>query len=136
MSPPNLPPVDRQPAGEPHFDMEGFIGYILLGGVLLSMTLVIVGLGWNWVATGNLGVAHMVKGTNLLRFLTAIAHGASLSKSQPDLLVNLGIGVLMLTPYLRVLGSTLYFAFALRSFKYTVFTCFVLCILTYVLFIR
>jgi len=48
----------------------------------------------------------------------------------PRRLVNLGIGVLMLTPYLRVLTSLLYFL-ASRDWKYSVFTSVVLLVLTY-----
>jgi len=116
--------------------MEGFIGYILLVGVALSLTLVVVGVGWHWITTGKLGVSYLIKGVNLLRFLSAITRGTSSRASWPDLLVNLGIGVLMLTPYMRVLGSALFFAFAARNWKYTVFTTFVLSVLTYSLFVR
>ncbi|MDH7482531.1 MAG: DUF1634 domain-containing protein [Armatimonadota bacterium] len=100
--------------------VEGFIGYILLGGVALSMTLVVVGVGWHWLATGKLGVSYLIKGVNLLWFLSAIAQGTSSRAARRDPLVNLGIGVLMLTPYMRVLGSALFFAFMARNWKYTV----------------
>ena len=55
---------------------------------------------------------------------------------QPRLLINLGIALLMLTPYVRVLASTFYFALAERNPKYTLFTGFVLAVLTYSLFLR
>jgi uncharacterized membrane protein len=41
----------------------------------------------------------------------------------------------MLTPYIRVLASLLYFAFVERNRKYTVFTGFVFAVLTYSLFL-
>jgi len=48
--------------------------------------------------------------------------------------MNVGLAVLMLTPYARVLASVLYFALVERSAKYTIFTGFVLAVLTYSLF--
>ena len=50
------------------------------------------------------------------------------------MLVNLGIAVLLLTPYVRVLMSMLYFVFVERNLKYALFTGFVLAMLTYGLF--
>jgi len=55
---------------------------------------------------------------------------------RPRLLVNLGLVVLLLTPYARVLASMLYFALVERNRKYTAFTTFVLLTLTYSLFLR
>jgi uncharacterized membrane protein len=43
----------------------------------------------------------------------------------------MGIGVLMLTPFVRVLASVVYFAFVEHNWKYTLFTAFVLSVLTY-----
>jgi uncharacterized membrane protein len=51
--------------------------------------------------------------------------------ARPRLLVNLGIAVLMLTPYVRVLASMLYFMLVERNLKYGLFTAFVLAMLTY-----
>jgi len=42
----------------------------------------------------------------------------------------------MLTPFVRVLTSVFYFAFVERNWKYTLFTGFVLGLLTYSLFLR
>ena len=44
--------------------------------------------------------------------------------------------MLLLTPYVRVLASMLYFALVERNLKYSVFTAFVLLVLTYSLFLR
>ena len=43
--------------------------------------------------------------------------------------------MLLLTPYVRVLASLLYFAFAARNWKYALFTGFVLAVLSYSLFL-
>jgi uncharacterized membrane protein len=55
---------------------------------------------------------------------------------RPRVLINMGIAVLMLTPFVRVLASVFYFALVERNWKYTLFTGFVLCVLTYSLFLR
>jgi len=113
-------------------NMESLIGYILLGGVMLSIGLIVAGVVWHWLVTGNLTVTHLARGTNLLGFLAATLRLGRV----PSTLVNLGIGVLMLTPYVRVLGSAFYFALVEHNRKYTAFTIFVLGVLTYTLFIR
>ena len=46
--------------------------------------------------------------------------------------ISLGIAALLLTPYLRVLVSSGYFAFVERDLKYTLFTTFVFAVLTLV----
>jgi uncharacterized membrane protein len=52
------------------------------------------------------------------------------------LFINSGIVVLLLTPYVRVLASMLYFAAVEHNLKYTLFTGFVFSVLTYSLFLR
>ena len=42
----------------------------------------------------------------------------------------------MLTPYVRVAASMLYFGIAEHNWKYTLFTLFVFTVLTYSLFLR
>jgi uncharacterized membrane protein len=118
------------------FDMEILVGYILLGGVLLSMVLVSAGLMWRWIATGRLGLDYSIGGMNLFEFVLADARQVAADAVRPRLLVNLGIAALMLTPYVRVLASMLYFAFIERNAKYTLFTGFVFSVLTYSLFLR
>lgn len=119
--------VDALTAG-----MESMIGYVLLGGVLLSIALIAGGLVWRWVVNGDLSFTHFARGENLLRFFAATI----LLGKRPSMLVNMGIVALMLTPYIRVLGSAFYFALVEHNRKYTAFTVFVLSVLTYTLFIR
>jgi len=114
--------------------MEVLIGDILLAGVLISAFLIIAGLLWDWQTTGNLDLNYRLSGTNLLAFVVAAA-GQFLSPGERgQALVSLGVGVLLLTPFARVLASVLFFAFGERNWKYTVFTAMVLAILTYSLF--
>ena len=73
---------------------------------------------------------------NLFDFMTAEIKSASAGAIRPRLLVGLGIGAILLTPYSRVLASLLFFAFVEHNWKYTAFTGFVLAVLTYSLFLR
>ena len=118
------------------FDMEVLVGYILLIGVLLSMALIAIGVVWHWLTTGQLGLEYSISGMNLFEFVLTDLRQVFTDTLRPRLFVNLGIATLMLTPYVRVLASMLYFAFVERNRKYTVFTAFVFSVLTYSLFLR
>jgi uncharacterized membrane protein len=120
----------------PRLDIEILIGALLLEGVLLSIGLLLLGLVWQWATTGHLGIDYTIRGMNLFQFVLADIHQVASGSLSPGLLVNIGIAVLMLTPYMRVLVSMVYFAIIERNRKYTFFTAFVLSILTYSLFLR
>jgi uncharacterized membrane protein len=117
-------------------NMETVVGYILLGGVLLSVALIAGGLAWHWVTTGQLQFEYLVGGMDLARFITNDLQQLIVGPIHPRDLINLGIAVLILTPYVRILASVLYFAFVARNWKYTLFTASVLGVLTYSLFGR
>jgi len=119
-----------------HFDMESLVGYILLTGVLLSVALLTVGFIWRWVRVGNLRFEHSIVGMNFFEFILSTLRQMASQAFRPRLFLNMGIGVLMLTPFVRVLASVFYFAFVERNWKYTLFTSFVLSVLTYSLFLR
>jgi uncharacterized membrane protein len=116
--------------------MEGVVGYILLGGVLVSMALVVGGLLWHWAAAGHLGLEYSLAGMNLFQFVLADIRQVAADAFRPRLLVNLGVAVLLLTPYARVFASMVYFALVERNHKYALFTGFVFAVLTYSLFLR
>lgn len=119
-----------------HLDMEILIGYILLGGVLLSVALLAIGFVWRWVRVGNLRFDYSIVGMNFFEFILSSLQQMASHDVRPRVLVNMGIAVLMLTPFVRVLASVFYFALVERNWKYTLFTGFVLCVLTYSLFLR
>ena len=118
------------------FDMEILVGYILLIGVLLSIALIAIGIVWRWLTTGQLGIEYSIVGMNLYEFVLADIRQIFSGGFRPRLFVNMGIAVLMLTPYVRVFASMLYFAFVERNRKYTLFTAFVFSVLSYSLFLR
>jgi uncharacterized membrane protein len=119
-----------------HASMESVVGYILLGGVLLSVALIVGGLAWHWVTTGQLWFEYPVGGMDLARFIFSDLQQLAVDPIRPRYLVNLGIAVLILTPYVRIMASVLYFAFVARNWKYALFTALVLGALTYSLFGR
>ena len=116
--------------------MEVLIGWVLLAGVTLSAFLVIVGLAWRLIETGELGADYTLPKTNFFHFVVANVRAIATERLAPRLLINLGVAVLMLTPFVRVAASLFFFLFAERNWKYSVFTAFVLAVLTYSLFLR
>jgi uncharacterized membrane protein len=128
-------PVQKEKRDD-HFDMEILVGYILLAGVLLSVALLSAGLVWHWARWGNLRFEHSIVGMNFFEFILTTLRQTASHAVRPRLVLNMGIGVLMLTPFVRVLASVFYFAFVERNRKYTLFTGFVFCVLTYSLFLR
>ncbi len=121
--------------GRQPFDMEVLVGYILLVGVLTSVGLILAGLVWHWARTGEIGIAYNITGMNFFEFLLKGLQQVN-DQMRPRVLMSLGIAALLLTPFVRVLASMIYFAFAARNWKYTLFTGFVLAVLTYSLFLR
>ena len=124
----------RPRARRARVDVEAVVGYTLMAGVLTSLVLVAVGLAWHWIVRGTLQFDYTLPGTNVADFLRADVEQAALAPTRPRLLVNWGIAVLLLTPYVRVLASMIYFALVDRDWKYTLFTAFVLGTLTYSIF--
>ncbi len=118
------------------FDMEVLVGYILQVGVLVSMALIAIGVVWRMINTGQPSFDYTLSGMNFFEFLLTDIQQVFAGAFRPRLFVNLGIGTLMLTPYIRVLASMVYFAVVAHNFKYTVFTFVVFAILTYSLFLR
>ena len=117
--------------------MEGVIGYLLLAGVVASGVMLGAGMLWDKLATGHVQLSYLISGMNFFQFLFSDVH-ALLSGSHvgPHLLVNFGIALLLLTPYIRVLASVAFFALVERNAKYALFTLFVAIVLTFSLFLR
>jgi uncharacterized membrane protein len=118
------------------FEMDTLVGTILQDGVLLSLGLILAGMCWRWLRTGGLALDYRIAGMNLFEFVTGEIRLAARGTVRPRLLINLGIAVLMLTPFIRVAASVVYFMGVLRNWKYTLFTAVVLTVLTYSLFLR
>lgn len=118
------------------FEMDALVGTILQDGVLLSLGLILAGMCWRWLRTGGLALDYQITSVNLFQFVVDEVRLALHGTVRPRLLINLGIAVLMLTPFIRVAASVVYFMGVLRNWKYTLFTAVVLTVLTYSLFLR
>jgi uncharacterized membrane protein len=115
--------------------MDAVVGGLLAGGVITSLALIIAGLLWHRLSTGVATFDAPLGGTDALRLLVGDLRLAASGRMSSRLLVSLGVAVLLFTPYLRVLASVVFFAVE-RNWKYTVFTSFVLIVLTYSLLMR
>jgi uncharacterized membrane protein len=124
---------DRERLGA---QMDTLIGTVLLVGVATSLFLVTAGMLWHWATTGSGRLDYPIGGTNLLDFVLGDVRTLARGAVRPRALVNLGIAVLLLTPYLRVLASVLYFGIAERDWRYTLITACVLGTLTWSLVLR
>lgn len=131
----DLPSTD--PASDAPRDarMEVLIGDLLFSGVVISASLLLTGLLWNAVKTGRLRLDYTIEGRDLYRFALKELREV-LTTPKPRLILNLGVVVLMFTPFLRVVTSVLYFAVVERSLKYTLIAGVVLAILAYSLLLR
>ncbi len=133
---PPAPPLTEEDLLRGHHPLETAVGYILQVGVLLSALLLAIGLTWRWFVTGHFAIEYSIHGVNLFQFVVQEVRLALAEAFRPRLFVNLGIAVLLLTPYIRVFASMILFAAVERNAKYTAFTAFVLAVLTYTLFLR
>jgi uncharacterized membrane protein len=121
----------RSPAGQ-----DALVGYVLLLGVLLSVSLVTAGLIWHLVVTGQASLTYPIRGGNFVEFVWQDVRQLATGAVQPQSLISSGIAVLMLTPYARLFISLFHFIFVERDAKYALFTAVSLAILTYSLFLR
>jgi uncharacterized membrane protein len=115
-------------------DLNTLVDVILLSGLALSVTLILAGLGWQWISTGSVGFFPSISSHNLLEYMLYVLRNITVAEMGPAALVNGGIAALLLTPFFRVLASVLYFGFRERNRIYTVITGFVLIVLAIVLF--
>lgn len=130
------PTVATKPAPRGQKKMDLLVGYLLLCGVLLSMALIVGGMIWRFARIGRISLSQQIAGMNLFEFVAGEVRIVLADHLRPRTLIACGIAVLMLTPYIRVLASMLYFMFALKNWKYSLFTAIVLGVLTFSLFIR
>lgn len=126
--------TNSAPQGQKKMDL--LVGYLLLSGVVLSMALIVGGMIWRFIRIGQLSLSQQIAGMNLFEFVLSEVRIVVADHLRPRTLIACGIAVLMLTPYLRVLASMLYFMFALKNWKYSLFTAIVLGVLTFSLFIH
>jgi uncharacterized membrane protein len=120
---------DRNSSGT---QFELAISYLLAAGVVTSLILIAVGILLFYFQFGDLAISEkkvmFLQEKNFFYFLYDLLRGAN-SQGKSLWIMTLGIVVLILTPYARVLLSVLYFLWE-RDFKFSCITLLVLVILT------
>lgn len=110
-------------------DLEILISRLLTSGVFLSVLFISVGVGLYFAQTGGLNLVlsddWVLKGKTLFDVFGRLFSRSNLSYA----LMSIGILFLMLTQYIRVVMSVIYFVF-IRDWRYVVITLVVLVILT------
>lgn len=113
--------------------LEEVIGYILMIGVITSLMMELAGLVLYVTDERTMEIdlkdpEACVRSRNFFAYILDVA---SSMFGNPDYasLMALGLVLLMLTPYLRVVASAVYFAFS-RNYKYVAITLIVLAMLT------
>jgi uncharacterized membrane protein len=113
--------------------LETAISYLLIIGVVLSLALETAGIAIFYKSRGSLDIllqdkAMFIQGRDFFSFLYQLfARGPM--QNTGIFLMTLGIAALILTPFVRVIVSALYFAWK-RDARYVLITAFVLVALT------
>lgn len=113
--------------------MEPLIGAILRVGSLAGSGLVLAGLVWASQTTGYLELTDPLTAHTVLRFFLSGVQHAKLPQTMPGALVRLGLAILLLTPYVRVIASAWYFQVVERQRAYALMSALTVLLLTYVL---
>ena len=113
--------------------LETTISYLLIIGVVLSLALEIAGIAIFYRSHGNLDIllqdkAMFIQGRNFFSFLYQLFAEEPMQNTGV-FLMTLGVAVLILTPFVRVIASAIYFAWK-RDSRYVLITAFVLVALT------
>ena len=111
---------------------ERIIGYILISGVVISLFLEVIGIILYYRSYGQFKIledkAVFIHGRNFFYFLGQLIQGEHI-RQKALWLMTLGIAILMLTPYVRVILSVIHFSRE-KNVKYVFITLFVLALLT------
>jgi len=113
--------------------LEKIISYILIVGVMTSLIMEAVGLVLYAMDKGTTEIdlsdpEAYISSQDFFAYVIGVVT-LTLSDFNYASVMALGLALLMLTPYLRVVASVIYFAFS-RNYKYVVITLIVLAMLT------
>ena len=124
--------MKNEKLGSGESGLETAISYMLIVGVITSLLLEIAGIILLYRSYGNLAISQdarvFIRGRDFFTFIYQQftgSHPAGLG----ILLMTAGIIALILTPYLRVVASAIYFGVE-KNLKYLVITLFVLIVVT------
>jgi uncharacterized membrane protein len=112
--------------------LETIISILLITGVILSLLLEVAGVIMLYREYGTLTISRspemFVHGRDFFTFMFQQFSGKSTEGSAIQFMIA-GIIVLILTPYIRVVASAIYFGWV-KNIKFVVITLFVLIVLT------
>ena len=112
--------------------LETAISYLLIIGVVFSLILEAIGLILFYYSFANLNILEnevvFIRGNDFFSFVVTIFQGENM-QNNAILFMTLGLVTLILTPYVRVITSVIYFAWE-KNRKYLLVTLFVLVLLT------
>lgn len=112
-------------------NLRDLMSYILTFGVLLSIIFLSIGVSIYSIQTREITLEEKwtLKGENLFIVLNSIISNINLQSDLSYIFMAIGIIILMLTQYIRVIISVAYFSI-MKDFKYVAITLIVLIILT------
>ena len=112
--------------------LETTISYLLIIGVIFSLILEAIGLILFYYSFANLNILEnevvFIRGNDFFSFVVTLFQGENI-QNNAILFMTLGLVTLILTPYVRVITSVIYFAWK-KNKKYLLVTLFVLVLLT------
>jgi uncharacterized membrane protein len=112
--------------------LEAIISVLLIAGVVLSVSLEVIGIILYFGAYGNVTVSQSpnvyIAGENFFAFIYQTLQDLFVSENVL-LFLTLGVIILILTPYIRAITSFVYFAWE-RNRPYVLITLFVIVVLT------
>jgi len=114
------------------FDRESFLAAILKTGLVVGLGLLIAGSLWQRQSTGHVQFERSLQGGNILQLLIDACRPASALR-WPQRFLHVGISVLILTPYVRILASAWYFGYVERNHRYAMYAGCACLLLTYIL---
>lgn len=122
--------IRRRGSGESR--LETVISYLLMAGVSISLLLEITGITLLYHAYGHLTISQasniFIQGHDFFSFIWDQFQGKHTGGSA-IIFMTAGIIVLILTPYIRVIASVIYFGWE-KNLKYVLITIFVLLVVT------
>ncbi len=116
------------------FDMEPLISAILQNGMLLSAGLVAASLVIDKVGRQRQVAEHVIQAVSIPVLISADLHRFWSPDFWSRLLMDSGVAVLLITPYVQLCVTTLYFTLVESRWTYALYAGITLAVLTAILF--
>jgi uncharacterized membrane protein len=124
--------MNREQLGSGDSKLETGISYLLIAGVIISLILEIVGLVLFYFTNHSLAISQddtvFINGKDFFSFVIQQFQGQH-PQGLGLQLITIGIIVLVLTPFIRLVVSVFYFGWE-KNIKYVLITLFVLVVIT------